>query len=99
MTTETVQKVKFRGQESALGNLNNLQMVAKTKHSVDLKLRLRKFIRKWKIKIQLNWKMKSRCPRKQNNKTNGKQDRNEKNINVVGSNWSNRVLEREKREH
>lgn len=31
------------------------------------------------------------CPRKQTNKTDGKDDRTEKRINLAGSNWANKT--------
>lgn len=39
------------------------------------------------------------CPRKQTNKTDGKDDRNEKRINLVGSEWTNRELQKERIEN
>lgn len=51
---------KREGQESALGNENILRMAAKIKYSVKLKIKLRKFPRKQKMKIQQHSKMKLR---------------------------------------
>ena len=49
---DSTKRGKLRGQESALGNENILRMTVKIKYSVKLKIKLRKFPGKQKMKIQ-----------------------------------------------